>query len=150
MEVFVEGGVEGMPGEGGALDAHGVVPYSREGHKILLVLRGNVAERRGFFGCEELVKGFIKRIHLRNRKPFDQSGHDGGRGFTNSAALTLKSDIGNNFILYPQRKVYLIAAEGVIALGVMGRVGKAAIVAGVTAIFQDDFLVEALQFRAHD
>jgi hypothetical protein len=46
--------------------------------------------------------------------------------------------------------VYLITAEGVIALGVMGRVGKAAIVAGVTAMFQDDFLVEALQFRAHD
>jgi hypothetical protein len=71
LEVFVEGGVEGMPREGSALDAHGVVPYGREGHKILLVLRGNVAERRGFFCCEELVKGFIKRIHLRNRKPLD-------------------------------------------------------------------------------
>jgi hypothetical protein len=71
LEVFVEGGVEGMPGEGGALDAHRVVPYSREGHKIILVLRGNVAKRRGFFRREELVKGFIKRIHLVNRKPFD-------------------------------------------------------------------------------
>jgi hypothetical protein len=46
--------------------------------------------------------------------------------------------------------VYPIAAEGVIALGVMGGVGKAAVVAGVTAVFQDDFLVEVLQFRAHD
>jgi hypothetical protein len=46
--------------------------------------------------------------------------------------------------------VYLIAAEGVIAFGMMGRIGKAAIVAGVTAMFQDDFLVETLQFRTHD
>ena len=106
-----EGGLQRVPGERGALDAHGVVAHAREDLQLFQV-RASGLRPRG--RRDQVVELLEERLGLRLRHPLDALRHHrGGRG-RDRAALALEGDLGDAALLVESdRHMLLVAAERV-------------------------------------
>ena len=109
MVTLVKGGVESMPGERSALNAHGVISHRFKGQEIILILRGYVAESGRLFCGQEGVKRFMERLYFAEGPAFDKGAHYGGRCFADGTALPFKANVLDGRPIYLQGQVYLIA-----------------------------------------
>ena len=96
---------------------------------------------------DQAVEGVEQRLYLLPGLALDGLGHHGGGGFGDGAAGAFETDVGHDILIELQVQGDPVPAQGVVAL--QGAVGplQAAEVAGLSAVVQDDLLVQLVDVR---
>ena len=128
-----------MPGEGGALDAHGVFRHADERLQVAEVVRAEVGVGHH---AREVVD---ERPRFLFRLPFHRLRHHRAGGLAEGAAAPLEADVGKNVALEVRFDGDLVAAERVVALTDDFRIGDGAVVPRPPVVVEDQVFVELVK-----
>src|SRR5438067_2006190 len=154
---LVEALGQGVPREGGALDAHGELHHALKGLEVAELDVGLEADRLLLLAAVEAL--LVDRHHglegpdhaagLLYRLALDRRGHHRRRRLTDGAALAGDLDVGDDAAVADVEVDHdLVAAEGVEAFHPAGGGrGQLAAVAGVAVVIEDDLSVEVFEAR---
>src|ERR1700690_3606089 len=138
-----QGGVERMPGERRALDAHGEFLDALQ-HRQLADLAG--LARVG----DQLVHVAEQGFRLFHALALDCLGHERGGGGGNGAAGALETGVDDAAVFYLQVHGELVAAQRVVAVGVMiGALRAFGVIARIAVVVEDHLLVERTDVHVH-
>lgn len=145
----MKGRAQGVPGEGCTLDAKRKVSHCGKEGQLFSGGGRQAFHARGFLLGQELMKGLEGLVGYLQGRLLDEGGHDRGRGFAYSAALAFKAYIFDVVARDLQRKVNVIATQGVVPFCLVCGVFQTPVVARIVVMLQENILVQALQVATH-
>src|SRR5690606_21166707 len=139
-----EGGLEGVPGERGALDPHRKLPHAGKDRELaqFVEIGGLLA------GCREhRLKASEKPERLDHTVLADGFGHQRCRCLRNRASAAGEPHVADDIGVNAHLDMNPIAAERVVALGLTGRIRQGPEVPRPSIVVENQFLVELGQVR---
>lgn len=134
--------VQGVPGQGGAFDAHGVFAHAGKNGEFAEVFQ---VGRRIHVGGDHGLKVFKIRFGFRDGFAFDGVGHERCRGFGDGATRSLKGDVGNAVAIECDKDFYAVTTQGIVAFGLAVRMIDDPEVVRAFVVIQNDLLVQFAQ-----
>src|SRR6185295_13462603 len=131
---------QGMPHQGGALDAHRKLAHAAEDGE-LAELRRPLAGSRGDQRVEILEQGAGRF----DGAALERLRHQRGRRGRDGAAGALEGDVADAAVLEVEEHGHLVAAERVVPFRLMVRLRQGTEVAGPPVVIEDDLLIELAQ-----
>ena len=144
LRFFIEGGVEGVPGAGGAFDAHRKLAYAGEDLQVAETVFLCLLIQ---FTHNHRVKFLEKVLNLLFALPFDGLRHHARGGLRDRAARAFKPDFLYRIVFEIEVDSQLIAAEWIEAFGAVISRFELAEVSRLLVMVEDYLLVEFAQFR---
>src|ERR1035437_7470555 len=129
-------GFQGMPRQGGALDARRVIAHAAEDDQLAQVLAD------GGVGGQQLVELLQQLERFLAGFTLEALGHQGGRSRGDGAAGANEADVHDDVVFHFDEQLQLVAAERIVAIGLAGGVRHGMAVPRTLAVIENDFLVE--------
>src|SRR5262249_45891570 len=129
-----------MPREARTLDAHRKLTDAGEDRQLPHVVNRSVRRRRN-----HLAEALEQLLDLAERLPLPALGHDRSRRLRDGAARPLEARVLDAAIPNAQIDSQPVAAERVVALGLLSSLDRMKI-AGAPVVIEDHFLIQLLQF----
>ena len=114
VTIALKSGAHGVPSERGAFDSHRIFADAREDSEFAKIGSGQPV-----FG-QKTMKAFEDFLSLFQRFAFQGIGHQGGRRRGDCAAHALKGNLGHAPVNQLELKRETVAAQRVVAIGLMG------------------------------
>src|ERR1035437_5980288 len=110
-EFGAQGGFQGMPRQGGALDARRVIAHAAEDDQLAQVLAD------GGIGGQQLVELLQQLERFLAGFTLEALGHQGGRSGGDGAAGANEADVHDDVVFHFDEELQLVAAERIVAIG---------------------------------
>src|SRR3954447_10780284 len=141
--ISMQRGLQCMPSQRGAL--HARRKLRNTGKNLQLAHVGSLFIP--LLAGHQAVKALEHRLGLLQRLALQALRHHRGRRLGDSASIALKGDILNHAVLLVDEYRAAVAAQGIVAFRLRGRLTLLAIIARSLGVFEYHFLVEVPQFR---
>src|ERR1700674_165294 len=138
-----QGRLQGVPGQGGALDSHRELSHPGECRQLAQL--GNLAATGGGRAGDQSVEALEETPCLGQRLAAQRLGHHRGGGGRDGAAHALEGDLLDAPVLDPQGDLHPVAAERVVTDGAVAGPGQAAEIARPPVVVEDDLSVQVLK-----